>query len=53
MYVFAQDVNTATEDMMPEEAVKIIGGMLLTHQLTVNFTGGTCPLVPDGYVHVI
>jgi hypothetical protein len=53
IYVFAQDVNNAREDMEPEEAAQIIGGMLLTNQLTVDFTGGTCPLVADGDVNVI
>jgi len=46
-------VNNAQPDMSPEEAAQIIGGMILTHQLTVSFEGGTCPLVPDGDVHVI
>jgi len=27
--------------------------MVLTHQLTINLGGGTCPLVPDGHVNVI
>jgi hypothetical protein len=53
IYVVAQDVNNAQPDMSPEEAAKIIGGMVLTHQLTITLTGGTCPLVPDGDVHVI
>jgi hypothetical protein len=53
IYVIAQDVNYAQPNMTPDEAAKIIGGMVLTHQLTINFSGGTCPLVPDGDVHVI
>jgi hypothetical protein len=52
-YVIAQDVNHATPDMKPDEAAQYIGGMVLTHQLTISFQGGTCPLVPDGDVNVI
>ncbi len=52
-FVIAQDVNTAQPSMEPEEAAKIVGGMILTHQLTITFDGGTCPLVPDGDVNVI
>ncbi len=52
-FVLAQDVNTATPEMKPEQAAQIIGGMVLTHQLTIGFSGGTCPLVPDGHVNVI
>jgi hypothetical protein len=52
-YVIAQDVNAAQPDLPPEEAAKIIGGMVLTHQLTISFSGGSCPLVPDGDVRVI
>jgi hypothetical protein len=53
LYVVAQDVNTAQPNMAPEEAAKIIGGMVRTHQLTIDFAGGTCPLVPDGHVNVL
>lgn len=53
IYVVAQDVNHASENMEPEDAAKIIGGIVLTNQATVSFTGGTCPLVPDGDVEVI
>lgn len=53
IYVIAQDVNNAQSDMSPEDAAKIIGGMIVTHQLTITFEGGTCPVVPDGDVHVI
>ena len=52
-FVIAQDVNHATPDMAPEEAAQIIGGMLLTHQLTITFDQDNCPLVPDGYVNVV
>jgi len=51
--VIAQDVNNANPDMTPDQAAQIIGGMVLTHQLTISFEGGTCPLVPDGHVNVI
>lgn len=49
----SQDVNDATPDMTPDQAAQIIGGMVLTHQLSITFEGGTCPLVPDGHVHVV
>ncbi len=52
-YVVAQDINHANEEMSPEDAAKIIGGMVLTNQTSITFTGGTCSLVPDGDVHVI
>jgi hypothetical protein len=52
-YVIAQDVNHATPDMEPEEAAKIIGGMVLTHQLTVTFDEDECPFVPDGHFMVV
>ncbi len=51
--VVAQDINSAQSDMTPEEQAKIIGGMVLTNQLTISFKGGECPLVPDGDVNVI
>lgn len=52
-FVIAQDINSAQPDMSPEEAAQIIGGMVLTHQLTISFSGRICPLVPDGHVNVI
>lgn len=52
-YVIAQDINDATPAMTPEEAAQIIGGMVLTHQLTLTFDGGVCALVADGHVNVI
>lgn len=52
-FVIAQDINTAQPDMKPEEAAQIIGGMVLTNQLTITFDGGTCSFVPDGHVNVI
>jgi hypothetical protein len=53
VYVVAQDVNLAQENMSPEEAAKFLGSQLLTNQLTINTKGGTCPLAPDGDVRVI
>lgn len=52
-YVVAQDVNHATPDLTPEEAARIIGGMVLTHQLTISFTEDECRFVPDGHVMVV
>ncbi|MEM9572412.1 MAG: hypothetical protein AAF996_13190 [Pseudomonadota bacterium] len=52
-FVIAQDVNTAQPDMKPEEAAQIIGGMVITHQLTLSFTEDECPIIPDGYVLVV
>lgn len=52
-FVIAQDINTAQPDMEPEEAAQIIGGMVLTNQLTISFDGGECKFVPDGHVNVI
>jgi uncharacterized membrane protein YgcG len=52
-YVLAQDINDADPNLPPDEAAQIIGGMLLTGQITLSFGGGTCPLVPDGHVNVI
>ena len=52
-YVIAQDVNSAQPDMTPEEAAQIIGGMVLTHQLTLSFTEDECPIIPDGHVMVV
>ena len=51
--VVAQDVNLAREDMPPEEAATYLGSQILTHQLTLTTTGGTCPFTPDGDVRVI
>jgi hypothetical protein len=52
-FVIAQDINNAQPGMEPEDAAQIIGGLVLTHQLTISFTGGTCDLVPDGHVNVV
>lgn len=52
-FVIAQDVNNAQPDMAPEDAAQIIGGLVLTNQLTINFSGGECALVPDGHVNVV
>jgi len=53
IYVVAQDVNHADENMTAEEAAQIIGGIVLTNQLAISFSGGSCPLVPDGDVQVV
>jgi hypothetical protein len=52
-FVIAQDINNAQPDMEPEEAAQIIGGMVLTNQLTITFDGGECTFVADGHVNVI
>jgi len=52
-FVIAQDINNAQPNMDPEDAAQIIGGLVLTNQLTISFGGGTCALVPDGHVNVV
>ena len=52
-YVIAQDVNRAQPAMTPEEAAQHIGGIVVTHNLVINFEGGTCPFVPDGHILVV
>lgn len=52
-YVIAQDINNANPEMKPEEAAKIIGGMVMTHQLVITFDEDECPFVPDGHVRVL
>lgn len=52
-YVIAQDVNHAQPNMKAEDAAQIIGGMVLTHQLTLSFTEDECPIIPDGHVLVV
>lgn len=52
IYVIAQDINQAQPSMEPETAAQIIGGVIVTHQTEVNFSGGICPNVPDGEVRV-
>lgn len=52
-FVLAQDVNTADPNLEPEEAAQIIGGMIMTDQLSITFNGGVCPLIADGDVNVI
>lgn len=53
IFVIAQHINNAQPDMKPEEAAQIIGGMILTNQLSISFSGGQCNMVPDGDVQVI
>lgn len=52
-FVIAQDVNDANPNLTPEEAAQIIGGMVLTQQLTLTFTEDECRFVPDGHVLVV
>ncbi|MGZ5442625.1 MAG: choice-of-anchor X domain-containing protein [Thermoanaerobaculia bacterium] len=53
-FVIAQDVNNADPNLKPEEAAQIIGGFVVTHQLTIDFDPTSdCPFVPDGHVNVI
>ncbi|GAB3241247.1 hypothetical protein GCM10027346_36420 [Hymenobacter seoulensis] len=52
-FVIAQDVNNAQPDLAPEDAAQIIGGLVVTHQLTLTFTNEECAFVPDGHVQVI
>jgi hypothetical protein len=52
-FVIAQDVNKAQPDMSPDEAAQLIGGVVLTHQLTISFDSEVCPFAPDGQVQVI
>jgi hypothetical protein len=52
-YVIAQDVNEVAEGTAPEDAAQVIGGVVVSHSLTISFDGGSCPLVPDGFVQVI
>ena len=42
----------ATTDLKPEQAAAIIGGMVLTGQLTIDYLGGSL-YVEDGVVNVI
>jgi hypothetical protein len=52
-FVIAQDINSAQPNMKPEEAATIIGGMVITHQLTIGYERDECKFVPDGHVQII
>lgn len=52
-YVVAQDINDAQPNMTAEDAATHVGGVLLTGQLKISFSGGTCDLVRDGHVQVV
>jgi hypothetical protein len=52
-FVIAQDVNDADQNLAPQEAAKIVGGMVLTNQLTISFTEDECRFVADGHVMVV
>jgi hypothetical protein len=46
-------VNDADPDLSPQQAAQIIGGMVLTNQLTISFTEDECRFVADGHVMVV
>jgi hypothetical protein len=52
-FIIAQDVNDADPDLSPQQAAQIIGGMVLTNQLTISFTEDECRFVADGHVMVV
>ncbi len=52
-FVIAQDVNDADPGLTAQEAAKIVGGMVITNQLTVSFTEDECRFVADGHVMVV
>ena len=54
VYVFAQDVNDATEDMLPEIAAKQIGGFMVASGLQLTFDPTLpCPLHAQATVTVV
>jgi hypothetical protein len=52
LIVLAQDVNTALEGTPPLEAVRIIGGSVLTPQLELKFNQ-PCALHHDAVIRVV
>jgi hypothetical protein len=53
-YVFAQDVNDATQDMLPEVAATHIGGFWVASAITVTFDPSLpCPLEAQASINVI
>lgn len=53
VYVFAQDVNDATEEMLPEVAARHIGGFVIAAGLEITFDPSLpCPLKADATVTV-
>jgi hypothetical protein len=54
VYVFAQDVNNATPDMLPEIAAQRIGGFMVASGLQITFDPSLpCPLQAQATVTVI
>jgi hypothetical protein len=54
VYVFAQDVNDATPDMLPEIAAKHIGGFMVASAINITFDSTLpCPLESQATVHVV
>jgi hypothetical protein len=54
VYVFAQDVNDATSDMLPQVAAKRIGGFMIASGLKITFDPALpCPLQADATVMVV
>jgi hypothetical protein len=54
VYVFAQDVNHATPDMLPQVAAQQVGGFVVASGIQVTFDPSLpCPLQSHAVVHVI
>lgn len=53
VFIVAQDINRAEEGMAPEEAAKIIGGMILASPFKLKFGSGLCSALPDATVEVV
>ena len=54
VYVFAQDVNNATPDMLPQIAAQRIGGFMVASGLQITFDPTLpCPLEAQGTVTVV
>lgn len=54
VYVFAQDVNGATPDMLPEVAATYIGGFMVSSAVKLTFDPGLpCPLQAQASINVM
>ena len=54
VYVFAQDVNNATPDMLPQIAAQRIGGFMVANGLKITFDPSLpCPLEAQATVNVV
>jgi len=54
IYAFAQDVNDATPDMLPEIAAQHIGGMMVASAIDINFDPSLpCPLKAQATVNIV